>query len=333
MMLFEPKSRTSMEWCQPGEDSYAFLDRTGRKQFEETRARLNKWFSNYPDSNKALLKTRFIKDDFNTAFFELYVHQKFLDQDFVVDAQVEDLKTGYTPDFLVKKGEEVFYVEATTSREAIEKMRYEHRCSIIKERLNRIEQDEFWLNIKELKLLTNSSFKTTILEKKLLAHINKYSRITAHTSIPDFLFSDEKIEVVIGLMKIDEVPIGPYERIGLDSSFDKIWGDNSNSIRKTILKKAKKYSRLSHPLIICLNVQSRTGMHKEDVEAALYGDLYLKYSKKDPQKSNWARKNNGLLTKRNMSKVKNIVKIIITSVTAWHEGNEEVYEFNIKSSA
>jgi hypothetical protein len=329
MMLFEPKNRTDQEWCFANEDSFSFLDRSGRTKFNEVRERLNAWFQNYPDKQKAWLKNRFINEDFSTAFFELYVHQKFFARGYSTSAHTLHPKIGRTPDFLITKGEESFYVEATTTREASEKVDSEKRRNIIKERLGQIEQDKLWLSINELKLHTRTMFRTTQLEKLLLTHIQKYAPESEGTFIPEFEYEDEKIDLKLGFLKINGNGPGPYERIAIDSSSDVIWGNNGKNIRKAILKKAKKYRRLEHPLIIALNVQGPTGMNEEDVQAALYGDLVLKYNKLNTTESSWQRKPNGLLNGPDKQYMVNVHSVMVTSVCESHVGDEKILEFKI----
>lgn len=332
MFLFEPKHRTDLEWCFANEGAYSFLDRTGRSQFEEVRDRLNSWFQNYPEDHQSWLKNRFKNEDFGTSFFELYVHQKFFERGYSTSAHTLEPKTGLTPDFLISKGDECFYVEATTTREASEKADYEKRRNIIKERLEQIKQDKLWLNIQELRLYTRRMFKTTQLERKLLEHIEQYSHISKSELIPEFLYEDDKIYFKLGFLQINGNGPGPYQRIGIDASFDGVWGDSSRSIRKAILKKAKKYKQLPHPLIIALNVQGPTGMNEEDVQAALYGDLALQYDIGNPEKSYWSRKPNGLLNGLDRRYMSNVHSIIVTSVCESHAGNEKVMEIRINKA-
>lgn len=329
MLLFESKHRTDLEWAYANEDSYSFLDRSGRSQFEEVRNRLNFWFQKYPDDQKIWLKNRFINEDFGSAFFELYVHQKFFERGYSTSAHTLDPKTGLTPDFLITKGDDSFYVEATTTREASEKADYEKRRNIIKERLDRLKQDKLWLCIKELNLHTCRTFKTTQLEKALLEHIEKYAGVPEGAWIPEFVHEDDEIDLRLGFLKINGNGPGPYQRIGIDSSFDATWGDNSRSIRKAILNKAKKYRKLDYPLIIALNVQGPTGVDEEAVNSALYGELVLQFNKDDIQQSRWARKPNGLLNGPDKRHMANVYSIIVASVCESHAGSEKVLEIKV----
>lgn len=329
MLLFDLKNRTDLEWCFANEDTYSFLYRSGRGQFEVVRDRLNSWFQNYPEEQQSWLKHRFINEDFYAAFFELYIHQRFFERGYSTGAHTLHLETGKTPDFLIQKGKEIFYVEATTTREASEKADYEKRRDIIKERLEQIEQNQLWLNIQELRLHTRRMFKTTQLERELLEHIEQYSHISKSDLIPEFLYEDDKIYLKLGFLQINGNGPGPYQRIGIDSSYDGVWGDGSRSIRKAILKKAKKYKQLSHPLIIALNVQGPTGINEEDVQAALYGDLALQYDIGNPEKSHWSRKPNGLLNGPDRRYMSNVHSVIVTSVCESHSGDEKIVEVKI----
>jgi len=68
--------------------------------FAKIRNLLNKWFDHYPQEDQLSLKTDF-KNDFQAAFFELFIHELFKKQGFKLKPHPKVEGTTKKPDFLV----------------------------------------------------------------------------------------------------------------------------------------------------------------------------------------------------------------------------------------
>ncbi|WP_461139606.1 hypothetical protein, partial [Spirosoma pomorum] len=98
--LFDDKPRSNTEYAKHQHNSYEFYDNTAKDKFVEVREMLNDWFSRYPDSDKQSLKKNFKKVDFDSAFFELFIHELFLNQGFEITTHPTVPDSTKTPDFL-----------------------------------------------------------------------------------------------------------------------------------------------------------------------------------------------------------------------------------------
>lgn len=113
MKLFEDKIREDYRRASFGDNTFDYYDNNQQVKIIEIRELLNKWFENYPEENKIDLKQNF-KNSFNDAFYELFVHETFYRQGYTLKPHPSLENSAKKPDFLAKKGEEEFYIEATT---------------------------------------------------------------------------------------------------------------------------------------------------------------------------------------------------------------------------
>jgi hypothetical protein len=104
--------KTSSEWM------YKFLDRVDDEAFARVREVLNEWFSRFeqrqPDVAVNDLRGRLKAKQplqFESAFWELYLHELFWRLDFEVEVHPPGPRTT-RPDFLMTRGAERFYLEA-----------------------------------------------------------------------------------------------------------------------------------------------------------------------------------------------------------------------------
>jgi hypothetical protein len=327
MVLFESKTRNDLRWKLNQETAYTFYDRTGRKKFEEVRARLNVWFKNYPDSHKAWLKHRMIEESWDGAFFELYLHEVFYQKGYAI-AVVEKLDNlqSLTPDYKITKDGKTFYLEATVVTSDDDTIRLKKHKDIVKEAIETIEPFGFWLHVEKLDILTNKSFSKRILKKELQRHIQVFSQLQSIEEIPVFHFEDELIRVVIGFLKFEKSAPDPYQKIGMHSDCEAIWGDGRTNIQKAILKKAKKYKDLEYPLIVALNFQLPMGLSRDAVESAIFG---LDRERSANNCHSLSPQDLGILNGPNSKYTGNLAHVFVTSVTSHHKGSEEILEFDL----
>lgn len=101
-MLFEDKIRTDSEPAKHISNSFDFCDRNAQPQVGKVRNILNHWFSRYPENEQNELKCRFQKE-FDSALYELFLHELFISQGFNVTVHPKLPHTVKTPDFLLSK--------------------------------------------------------------------------------------------------------------------------------------------------------------------------------------------------------------------------------------
>ncbi|GAB3702466.1 hypothetical protein GCM10027592_31920 [Spirosoma flavus] len=84
MKLFDDFERTDLTYSSHSETTYIFYNRAALPEFVEVRARLEAWFTVYPDVAKAEFK-RNLEKDFDAAYFELFLFTLFVKNGFAVE--------------------------------------------------------------------------------------------------------------------------------------------------------------------------------------------------------------------------------------------------------
>lgn len=116
--LFDERPRDDREIQRSTESTYKFLDRVHDEAFAHVRELLNAWFSRFAQHQPAdavndlrgRLKAKPALQ-FESAFWELYLHELYWRLDFEVEVHPPGPRTT-RPDFLMTRGFERFYMEA-----------------------------------------------------------------------------------------------------------------------------------------------------------------------------------------------------------------------------
>ena len=125
LRLFDHKHRDFVKPAQRAETTYSFLDRSSKPEFKRIRDMLERWIARLPEKQRrdAVAKMRHKhpgsqkkENQFNAAFFELFLHELLLGTGEEVAA--EPIINGKTPDFVVTErlargGQLNYIVEAT----------------------------------------------------------------------------------------------------------------------------------------------------------------------------------------------------------------------------
>lgn len=152
MKLFEDKNRAYLKPALNNENTYDYYDRSSRQDVAKIREVLNRWFINYPETEKYELKQRF-KKKFSCAFYELFIFNLFRLQGFNIEIHPKVPNSEKRPDFLVSKDELKFYLEAKVAKgESEEQESQQKRINKIYDSLNTISSPNFFLSIKEIVL-------------------------------------------------------------------------------------------------------------------------------------------------------------------------------------
>lgn len=273
--LFDDKLRVNLEYALPQDDSYEFYDNSAIEEFVAVRERLNAWFSKYPNDAKKQLKRDF-QSNFDSAFFELFIHELFLRQGFSLIPHPTVPNSTKKPDFLAKKGELELYLEAKVATdESNEEKALKAKQNVIYDTINQINCPDYWISIKEINFLSNKQAKLSRIRQSLEEDINKYGSLRVIQKEDTYSqrrekyisYEDENIEIAISLWPCSiqkSRPIGSY----LGGSY---MGGCEESIRNAVKAKAYRYGNLDKPYIVCVNSLSHKQTHTEDVYDALFG--------------------------------------------------------------
>jgi hypothetical protein len=114
--LFSARIRSDDRPRAWGEPSYDFLDRAAGSRWQRVRDALDAWYLRLPEAARRDLRNRFTLDAelaHAGAFWELWVHEAHRRLGFDVEVHVGIDAGARRQDFLVARGEERFWLEAT----------------------------------------------------------------------------------------------------------------------------------------------------------------------------------------------------------------------------
>lgn len=306
------------------ENRFNYYHKSDRKDIAVIRDVLEKWFIDYPDIEKNELKNRF-KKDMDSAFFELFLFELFRSLNFSIEIHPELKETKKRPDFLIQKDGFKAYVEAKVCYDKSEsEMAFERRKNEFYDSLNKTRIKGFLLRIVKLDFKTKKqpSTKDLILKIEREVSVLDPELITSvmgeygYEGCPyidyeneDFKISIQPIPLVKSKRdKIRKKPIGMFPLITF-------WGGGEDSLRESIIKKAKRYGRFKIPYLICLNALGEKTSGKIDVDNVIWGSSQLSYSANlENRNSKTNRPLNGIFYNSGKPKLTNVSGILVTKV-------------------
>ena len=323
--IFEDKERTDLNFASHLDDLFDFYDRNAKPEFAKVRMTINEWFTNYPDSEKSELKSRFRKA-FSPAFFELFIYQLFTKQGFTLTPHPQIQSTLKAPDFLAEKGELSFYIEAKEVADTSEaEAAFYKRINTIYDALSKLIIPGYWLIIEKLKVksIQQPSGKKIIkhLERELPEYISRNAAANIERTdwgyIAPLTIDRDDIKLVVrlfpkSLKQIKNESMSTIASYPAKSS----WGYPEEAlIRGAVHEKASRYGELDRPYLICINAFSRLGITAIGVENALLGS-YIESWPRKPDDASIPReraKNGVFYSKSGLTKTR-VSGIFVTSV-------------------
>ena len=109
--LFDKTTETIVGPSSKNENSFNYYHKSNRKDIQIIRETLEKWFLEYPESEKLELKSRF-KKHLDSAFYELFLFELFNKLGFNIQIHPKLKNSNKRPDFLISKDGFQVYVEA-----------------------------------------------------------------------------------------------------------------------------------------------------------------------------------------------------------------------------
>lgn len=117
--LFSDAERTDSSPAGHDEPHWAFLDRSSMPLAESSRLLLEEWFAGMCEEAKLSIRSRLTSESdeaFSAALWELLLYRLFTRQGYDVQCEPSLPNSSKLIDFLVSRGDEAFYVEATIAR-------------------------------------------------------------------------------------------------------------------------------------------------------------------------------------------------------------------------
>jgi hypothetical protein len=149
--LFSIRQRADTSHADHGEPHSLFLDRSDMPLAIEARALLEDWFSAMCPEAQPSIRSRITSGDdeaFSSALWELLLFRLFTRQGYEVTCEPPLPNSGKRIDFLVRRDNDAFYVEATIARRSTAEQGADARRSRIYTAINeRVHSPNFMLGI------------------------------------------------------------------------------------------------------------------------------------------------------------------------------------------
>lgn len=318
--LFDDKARVNLEYANHQHDTYEFYDNSAIEKFVVIRNELNNWFSKYPNSAKKQLKRDF-QSNFDSAFFELFIHELFLKQGFSLIPHPTIPNSTKNPDFLARKGEVEIYLEAKVATdESKEERAIKVKQYVICDTINQINCPDYWIDIREINFLSSKQAKLSKIKQSLERDINKYGPIlvvsnedTHYKGREKYItYIDENVEIVLSLWPCSvkkSRPIGSY------SFGDGYMGGCEESIKNAMKAKGYRYGNLDKPYIVCINTLSSKQTHTEDIYNALFGSQrVISFSDRNNPSQQFQASSDGIFNEHSKHSYSSVSGVFITRI-------------------
>ncbi|MCA1708646.1 MAG: hypothetical protein LC808_37335, partial [Actinobacteria bacterium] len=292
--LFDVVERTDPQCSGHAETSFSFLNRVRSAPFEQVRTTLEQWFAEWPVASQVDLRSRFRSGDdrgFVGAFWELYLHEVFHRQGFQVTLHPDLPGSPYHPDFLLNRGDESFYLEATVVHPSVAEEAASKLESAIYDTLDRLDSPNFFL---EIEVCSRGSGAPPIARHR--GKIERWLAGLSPNALQLALDQDNRLEsdsagldvydiVEAGwLIRLRPLPKSPESRgepgirpLGIFLPFDDDSPIDDISPLRRALERKTKYGRLDKPLILATLIDLPF-VQDADVESALFGSLAVRYT-------------------------------------------------------
>jgi hypothetical protein len=247
---------------------------------ELARQRINAWieFWTYEDRSSVLSRFQSPRDETSRgAFWELYANAFLLWQKCDV-RRVAEVHGSPSPDFLVTKDGNDFYVEATTIQMSRVKQEHERRFEMFKEYLNQRGHDRYCVGVSVTRE-GDSSIKSKFLYESLITWLDSLTIV--NDIYPEFEFeaNDWAFSFTAFPKFGDEVS---FIQFSMHSGASTLKDDVK--LRSSIKEKSHRYRKLDldHPLILFIEEEeSSFGGVEVSRAGALFGDHQVHFSLSD----------------------------------------------------
>lgn len=279
-VLFPDVPRTDLTARLQGEPAYAFLNRSGSPQAAEIRDLMSGWLSRVPAEHVPDLRGRLQGKDnvqFESAFWELYLHEAYLRSGYAVTVHPSLAGTGRRPDFLIEGQGTRFYLEAVQACATADETRKGRLLAELRRLLDEITPADYRLDmatyavgsqppsVKDLRRDLREWLSTLNQDAGYPAAAAAYRAVSQMTwQTPDGW-----------RVQFGAVPVLPGHTVRhlVGTHTTAGWSNDAGRITAALESKADRYGALDAPLVIAVLSNSVYSTDDIDFEDALYGAL------------------------------------------------------------
>jgi hypothetical protein len=245
---------------------------------------MNAWFAEYPREAQLELRSRITSGDdqqFEAAFFELYLHELFRSMGYAVEVHPTGGGSRRRPDFLLRAdGVPEVYVEAAVSRSISATDRAaEARMNAVYDAINSLPSPDFfiWLNSRGSPASPPPAarFRDTIHGIMASLDVVEQAALLASSGIdalPRYHLEHDGWNLEFFFMPKSEAARGrpDTQPIGVCEPSGDRWVDSRSPLLNTVRYKASRYGDLEYPFIVAVNTLGFP-LERIDVMEALFG--------------------------------------------------------------
>ena len=282
-----------MSYSQYTESEFSYYDSSARKEVGTIRGILNDWFGQYPKDEQFELKQRFRKT-FSSAFFELFIYTFFkkLDFEIVIHPAVPD--STKRPDFLMRRKELEFYVEAKdVASKSSAKLAVENMENVLLDKLNQVKSADYLLAIDTLIIHGNQQPETKNLIANFQSWLSLLTQKKDNAKVYKYNIENDKLSLSISAYpKSEDIRNVEFKRPIISHPITVGYDNSIETIRKAIKRKASRYGNIDKPYIIMTNLINSVTCDEDDIIDAIFGDSVIVNHQGELESR---RKKNGLI--------------------------------------
>jgi hypothetical protein len=148
LTVFDDVQRPDASPCGHAESVASYLNRSAMDVAVGSRALIETWFARLCEQQRLEVRDRLRSDDdrhFYAGFWELYLHEVLTQMGYAVECHPTLPHTSKHPDYLVRRGEAAFYLEATIAGLSNDEIASDRRRGRIYEYLDSLDSPNFFL--------------------------------------------------------------------------------------------------------------------------------------------------------------------------------------------
>jgi hypothetical protein len=278
-MLFDKFDRTDVGLHLPHETYFSYINRSGRKWASIVREIMERWLEIYPEKDKkqivAELRSK-NENKFRGAFFELYIYQLLNKLGAIITVHPKLPNLLVKPDFLVKFGNDKFYLELTVIGKADTRLSEDKLIANFLEAINSAKEFlnspyRLCVETKGKPNKAESTAKTVRELRKWLENLDKDKLNDSSTRREEitktFTFENWSISFTVLSFYLQE---SSGNRI-IAAKFDDISYHTVEGIRNALCKKYHYYRKLDKPLILAISITSFWQVDQFTISSVLFG--------------------------------------------------------------
>jgi hypothetical protein len=279
MRLFDETQRTDSSLGKRTETLFRALNRVARPEFDAVRSLLESWFERFPDAGKKQLRGDFRATEPRQslgAFWELYVHEIHRRLGYELERDPELADTRRRPDFLARRGDSAFYLEATVITISNDEMAAQTRWNVILDLIDEAFDPDFSVSVR-----VKVGGQDTPSRHDVIPHVEAWLASLEWTDAPPVIQRDEtELRVRDWVLKLRAHPKPPSAR-GDPLLFPTIFSNGVLDSRvderqylEDNLRDKSKYGKPALPFVVAA-LCTRNLVTDRLIQWALYGPEVL----------------------------------------------------------